>query len=418
MCDAIAGQLLVCFHEADPVGAELIETINEGRISHVSVIEDLGRRLSRIELPMRKGLKFKFYKLKVPTGQESFKVNDLQFFYKHAMLDALAKRRLDPLILRDYRFQVVPHSILSIRSVGASASGVGFTFTHTHDDYKNVIGWKVSTTTSQRKRILVLDTGLDSAVACTVVDKKNFVDDTKPSDITDDHGHGTAVVSVINDLCSSTDFVIYKVADASGRASEWDTLAAVAADSNADLVNISLAFGLPDRVCSVCGRESHSSRSAVFENMLDQLANATDGPLLIAAAGNDALQELSYPARFDNVLGIESVNLAKGLSEFSNRAAVDHEGNTHPNVFVLPGGEKPLKSTPTEYIGTSSAGAQYYGTSFSAAYASGIIAALWLQPSHNTKDRSQLLDHLRKNADKSLPNYNYSTHGNGMIQFK
>jgi hypothetical protein len=86
-------------------------------------------------------------------------------------------------------------------------------------------------------------------------------------------------------------------------------------------------------------------------------------------------------------------------------------------VFVLPGGEKSSNAYPTEYIGTSASGDYYYGTSFSTAYASGIIAALWSDPANSSKDSTQLLAHLRKNADKKLPNYASSTHGNGMMKF-
>src|SRR5205814_4105514 len=236
---------------------------------------------------------------------------------------------------------------------------------------------------------------------------------------TDDYGHGTAVTEIIHDLCPTAEFIIYKVADAHGRASEWDTLAAIAVQSDAAIANISLAFGLEGGTCPHCGRESKNSRSAVFENMVRQLDKADDGPLIVAAAGNEALTELSFPARYDNVLAIESINKARELSQFSNRATIDQEGKNHQNVFVLPGGEKPAGALqPTEYVGTSSAGQEYYGTSFAAAYASGLIAALWSQPAHSSDDRQQLLDHLRANADQSLPNYDYTIHGNGLMQFK
>lgn len=366
-----------------------------------------------------------FYKLKVPPGQEAFKIGYLQFYYKHALLSALHSGRMDPITHADvlswsnFHLQVVPHSILSIRSQYTGSPGVGFSFTQTHTDYKNIVGWQAASAGSVGKRVLVLDTGLDPSNSCTVVDQKNFVDDSNVGDTNDDHGHGTAVTCVINDLCPTAEFVIYKVADANGRASEWDVLAALAARNDADMVNISLAFGLPDRVCAVCGRESHSSRSAVFENLVKRLDQASDGPLIVAAAGNDAVSELAFPARFDNVIAVESVNLAKELSHFTNRATVNQEGNGHKNVFVMPGGDKdPQQADPSEYVGTSSAGAKYYGTSFATAYASGILAALWSQPSHSSKDRAQLLDHLRNNADSGIPGYIQSTHGNGLMQFR
>ncbi|QDV15597.1 Thermophilic serine proteinase precursor [Gimesia panareensis] len=422
MCDTIAGELLVSFHENDAAADALIESIQLGKVSHVDIIDELGQRVTKSGLPMRRGIHFRFYLLRVPAGEEAYKVNYLQFHYKQEILRALGNKRMDLVKNKEileqsnYHFQVIPHSWLTVRQANAP-TGIGFSFTQTHDDYKQLIGWSSSAGTTETKKVLVLDTGLDPASSYNVVSKVNFVDDSKLSDVSDDHGHGTAVTEVIHDLCNSAEFVIYKVADSNGRASEWDTLAALAAQSEADLVNISLAFGLADRICSRCGRESQSSRSAVFENMINQLDAADDGPLLVAAAGNDSLNELSYPARYNNIVAIESVNQSRQLSQFSNHATVDHEGNNHNNVFVLPGGEKSQNASPTEYIGTSISGKKFYGTSFATAYASGLIAALWSQTAHSCKDRQQLLDHLRRNADSSFSGFSHQAHGNGMMTF-
>lgn len=226
------------------------------------------------------------------------------------------------------------------------------------------------------------------------------------------------MAEVIRNLCPSAEFIVCKVADDTGRASEWDTLMALGVDAQADIINISLAFGLDDISCSYCGRESKTSRSAVFENLLQELNDDPNGPLIIAAAGNGSLRELSFPARFDNVVAVESLNKSKELSRFTNRSTIDHVGDTHRNVFVLPGGDEDQHSNVSEYIGTSTNGAEYYGTSFAAAYASGLIAEFWSQSSHSAKDRKTILNELRTNADTSIPNYVASTHGNGLMQFK
>jgi hypothetical protein len=421
MCDTIAGELLVSFHKEDSAARSLINQILEQKIDHVRVIESLGQRLQQAEVPMRT-TPFEFYRLGVPPGDESYKIGYLQFYYKHALFVELFSHRLnldeDFIRWSNYHLQVTPHLMLSVRQVPPSP-GIGFTFTPTHDDYKKLCGFTAKTTSSSTpaaKRVLVLDTGLDPASAANVVSQLNFVDWANRHDAADDFGPGTAVTEIIRDLCPTSEFIIYKVADAHGRASEWDTLAALAVQSNAKIANISLAFGLEGGTCPYCGRESRNSRSAVFENMVRELDKDADGPLIIAAAGNESSTELSFPARYENVLAIESVNKAKGLSQFSNRATVDQEGKSHQNVFVLPGGEKPKGAPkPTEYVGTSSAGKEYYGTSFAAAYASGLIAALWSHPAHITDDRHLLLDHLRKNADRSLPNYDTTTNGNGLM---
>ena len=421
MCDTVAGELLVCFHENDVAAHGLIEQIIGGQISHVEVVEYLRERIVKAQLTPRKS-RYRFYRLRVPEGQENFKINYLQFYYKHQVIHALASHGMDPEILRwsNNHLQIVPNSILSIRHTGGMPS-VGFSATSTHDDYKSICGFKAgysTLSTGTHKRIQVLDTGLDTVSSVNVVRSFNAVDDSKPTDVADDHGHGTAVAEVIGDLCPSAQFIICKVADDTGRASEWDTLSALGVDAQAEIINISLAFGLDDILCPNCGRESRSSRSAVFENLLHELNDDPDGPLIVAAAGNGSLSELSFPARFDNVIAIESINKAKELSRFTNRSTIDHAGDTHKNVFVLPGGEEDTNANPTEYVGTSTSGAQYYGTSFAAAYASGLIAEFWTQPTHSSKDRNALLSELRANADKSVPNYVAATHGNGLMRFK
>lgn len=423
MCDTIAGELIVCFHEDDPAGAGVIEEILAGNISHVEVVEHLHERIVKAQLTPRKS-KYRFFRLRVPEGQENFKINYLQFFYKIELVKAANSGRhvsADVLGRSNYHFQVVPNSILSLRQSGSTVPPVGFSTTSTHDDYKQVCGFTSTyspSSPSTPKRIQILDSGLDPSSTINVVRSFNAVDDSTPTDVTDDHGHGTAVAEVIYDLCPSAEFIICKVADDQGRASEWDTLAALGIDVQAQLINISLAFGLDDILCPVCGRESRTSRSSVFENLLHELNEDPDGPLIVAAAGNGSLSELSFPARFDNVIAVESLNKAKELSRFTNRSTIDHVGDTHKNVFVLPGGEVDQTSNATEYVGTSTNGAQYYGTSFAAAYASGLIAEFWSQSSQSSKDRKAILAELQANADKSIPNYVGVTHGNGLMQFK
>ena len=420
MCDTVAGELLVCFHENDVAGQGFMEQIFSGQISHVQVIEDLHERIVTAQLPPRR-TRYKFYRLRVPKGDENFKANYLQFYYKHQVLNTLVAGRMNPDVLNwsNNHLQVVPNSILSLRQRGGPPA-VGFSPTSTHDDYKNLCGFTPNysaISAGKPKRIQVLDTGLDPASSVKVVRSFNAVDHYKQTDVSDDHGHGTAVSTVISDLCPSAEFIISKVADDTGRASEWDVLMALGVDVQAQIVNISLAFGLDDISCQYCGQESRTSRSAVFENLLHELDEDPDGPLIVAAAGNGSLTELSFPARFDNVIAVESINKAKKLSRFTNRSTRDQADDAHENVFVLPGGELDQNANPTEYIGTSTNGAQYWGTSFAAAYASGLIAEFWMQPAHNSKDRKAILAELRANADKLLPNYVDATHGNGLMQF-
>jgi subtilisin family serine protease len=421
MCDTVAGELIVCFHEKDTAAAALIEDILAKQISHVEVVEHLHERIVKAQLTPRK-TKYRFYRLRVPPGQENYKINFLQFYYKHHVLNTLAGGGMDPEVMNwsNNHLQVVPNSILALRQSG-SVPSVGFSKTATHDDYKKICGFSGGyspTVPVTPKRVQVLDSGLDPASIIVPSSNVNIVDHSQPTTVDDDLGHGTAVAEVIHDLCPSAEFAICKVADQDGRASEWDTIMALGIDTQSQIINISLAFGLDDISCPVCGRESRATRSAVFENLLKDLHDDPDGPLIVAAAGNGALTELAFPARFDNVIAIESLNKARDLSRFTNRSTYDQTGANHNYVFVLPGGEVDASANATEYIGTSTSGAQFYGTSFAAAYASGLIAEFWSQAQHGSKDRTAILAELRANADTSVPNYATSTHGNGLMVFK
>jgi subtilisin family serine protease len=416
MCDIVPGELIVSWHQDDAAAATLIDRIRggESRVPHIEFIERLEERLKGLELEPRENLTSKFVRLRVPAGEEVFKINILQFLYRREQILALTDGRFDLgrhrhlLIDSRNQFQVVPNSWLT----------TSFAFARPrHDDYKKLFKW--TGPSASTRNVLIIDSGLASVRGFLVTDRRNFVDPARPRDVKDDHSvqHGTAIAEIIRDLCPKAPLTIYKVVDAKDRASEWDTLAALAARSSAEVINLSLSFGLKNGTCGVCGRESHSSRSAVFESLLDQVATSPGAPIVVTAAGNDSANELTYPARFGSVVAIESVNQALDLSEFSNRGTTDHEGNPHDHVFVLPGGERLAKaSAPAEWLGTAASGDEILGTSFAAAYASGLIAHHWSQAAHRKKNAAQLLAWLGAHADTSMPNYAQATYGHGLMR--
>src|SRR5579872_1417212 len=130
MCDTIPGEILMCFRDDDPAGASLRELISLGQIPHVRIIEALGDRLAALNIVLRKGLQFHFYRLGVPPGQEHFKINILHFAYRSELIKLLAKRQPVPsdiLQRSDAQLQMALHSVLTLAST-SSAAGVGFTF--------------------------------------------------------------------------------------------------------------------------------------------------------------------------------------------------------------------------------------------------------------------------------------------------
>jgi subtilisin family serine protease len=402
MCDFIQGELIVCHDGEDEAGNSLMRSIQEGehpnsRNLQVLRLED---KLAKSHSKPRSAIRSRFYHLRVPEGDEAHYSNVLHSSYKNRSLTLAAQSNFDP---SKYDLSVTNNGLL----MGS------FAFERPrYDDYKKVFGWTGPSGT--KHKILIVDSGALDVTKSNFKDCRNFVDPS--TDATDDHPleHGTAVAEIIEDLCPSAQLLIYKVLDSNNRASEWDTLAAIAADSGANIINLSLGFGLGDVTCATCGRrESHSSRSAVFENLLNQVIDS--GVIVVAAAGNGGASELKFPARFGKVLAIESINQNCYLSEFSNRGDQDQNGGVHERVFVLPGGEKTQGSKgPTEWIGTDTNGHEIFGTSFSTAYASAIVAHVWDQHSNLTAD--EIVKLLASNTDQAIkPSYDKTIHGNGVM---
>jgi subtilisin family serine protease len=264
--------------------------------------------------------------------------------------------------------------------------------------------------------VLLLDSGVAADAPITVVDRRNIVDPKNPQNTQDDHGHGTAVALLIHDLAPNAQFIIFKVADATDRISEWDALAGVVAKSDAHVVNLSLQFGLLDngKGCAICGRESQASRSAIFENIVDQLAKRKPRPVVIAAAGNYRDTDLAYPARFADVLAIGGITSRRVLSSDCNSGNTEQAGNPHKNHFVLPGGE--WEPTQLEAVMTSPGGKNWCGSSFACGFAAGLVADLLSRQGVQSFDFDKFVDGLRQRSDRNLTNYSPTLHGHGLMR--
>lgn len=426
MCDFFPGQLIVCFPKVDPAARELVRQIQEKQIGHVSYVESIDERLARLDLPIDPMFELELHLLAVPPGQENWKINYLQFFYKHALVSNSPKLATDKAFAEafsrsDFHFTVVPNHVLSLLHTGSSpgtVSAKNFAFGPCHNQYKKMVGIAaVPGSTADSIRVLILDSGIASDAKFRIHSQRSFVDPNDPSRAADDLGHGTAVSMLIHDLAPFVEFVIFKVADSTGRVSEWDALAGLVAKSEAHAVNLSLQFGLGERKCNTCGRESTASRSAAFENVIHQVLERAGKPVIVAAAGNSGKSELAYPARFAQTLAIGSLTSKNELSSDSNYGGHDEAGASHDNHFVMPGGE--ALSSQTESVLTDSFGGAYRGTSFAAAFATGIVANRLITQGLKSYYRDQFLTSLRQTADsRSLPRYTQETekYGHGIMR--
>ncbi|NLY43187.1 MAG: S8 family serine peptidase [Clostridiaceae bacterium] len=100
--------------------------------------------------------------------------------------------------------------------------------------------------------------------------------------------------------------------------------------------------------------------------------------IIVAAAGNDGIEKANFPASFDNVIGVGSVDRNKKVSNFSQRRG----------VFVTAPGEKVLllgSSSGNKYVTDS-------GTSFSAPHVSAIVALMAsIKPDLTVEECRQIL---------------------------
>lgn len=224
-------------------------------------------------------------------------------------------------------------------------------------------------------RIAILDSGI-SAIAINSTSLEGGLNGIRPfSDTEDTVGHGTAAASIIvgsekakqEGICPEAVLIplVYCEEDYLGRTVNADTetvgeLIREAVDTfHCDILNIS----------SASAKDDSSLRSAV-EYAVGQ------GVVVVACAGNTNLttpDNIYYPAAYDGVICVGSVNGEGEVSDFSQR------GNFLD--FVAPGEELPAATTGGELTTVT-------GTSFSAAYVTGIIANILID-NPNLREQSE-----------------------------
>jgi hypothetical protein len=208
-------------------------------------------------------------------------------------------------------------------------------------------------------------------------DGNGYVDDVRgwdyvnnDNDPIDDHYHGTFVASVVAaardngdegvaGVCPWCEVMPVKVVS-SGGSGALDVVAngiIYATDNGADVINMSLGIAYP------------INPSTVLEDAVNYAWN--NGTVVVAAAGNDAIETGFYPAAYDNAIGVTSTNLADFRSCFSN-------WGTWVDV-AAPGSDIP-GAVPGGGYGTGS------GTSLASPHVAGEAALLFSQDPDRTND--------------------------------
>ncbi len=149
----------------------------------------------------------------------------------------------------------------------------------------------------------------------------------------DDHGHGTHVAGIagantnngqgVAGVCWGCDLLAVKVLDASGGGyASW------VADGIRYAADWGVAFGKRTVINLSLGSPYPSSVLA------DAVAYAQgQGALIVAAAGNDGVNELFYPAAYPGVIGVAATDSSDQRASFSNWGS--HVDIAAPGVSIL-----------------------------------------------------------------------------------
>lgn len=298
------------------------------------------------------------------------------------------KTRIEQVVPNDFEFE----ALYALQNTGANGGKIGA-------DIKATEAWQISTG-SRGVIVAVVDTGIDymhedlranmwinpREVPGNGLDDdgNGFNDDlhgydfvSNDSDPFDDHLHGTHVAGTIGGfgnngigvagVCWQVSLMGLKAFNEQGNG---DVATAVAA------IHYAIANGA--RVINASWSASDRSRA-----LADAIAEAeAAGVLVVAAAGNSHTSSPFYPAGYDTVLAVASINNKDLMSPFSNFG---------PHVDISAPGEQILSTIPDNRYDTVS------GTSMSTPHVSG--AAALILSKHPEFTPSQLITILKNTAD-------------------
>jgi len=246
--------------------------------------------------------------------------------------------------------------------------------------------WNI-TTGSSNVKIAVLDTGIDynhSSLA-------NFVDMTlartyEGSSVFDGQGHGTHVSGTIasygqvSGVMRNAKIVPIKVLDDNGYGSTYNIQQGIiyAAECGVDVINMSLGGG------------------GYSQAMYDACQYAVNNNVVVvAASGNSGTGTVSYPARYDNVIAVGSVNSNRARSSFSQYGT---------GLNIMAPGNQIYSTVPNNKFGYNS------GTSMATPHVAGVVGLM--RSANGTLSVAQIRTIISQTAQYAGPQNQY---GSGII---
>lgn len=146
-------------------------------------------------------------------------------------------------------------------------------------------------------KIGVIDSGFDiegCKIKNKIIKKYNFKNEkiNIDSNIQDDHGHGTGVTKIIDDVCDNIEFVIFKVLNEKCQGGDWQLISALklAIIEEVDILNISLG--------------TTNKKEEVILGELCDLAKKS-GIIIVTTCPNDE-NNMSLPYSFESVIKVQA----------------------------------------------------------------------------------------------------------------
>ena len=114
---------------------------------------------------------------------------------------------------------------------------------------------------------------------------------------------------------------------------------------------------------------------------------------------------------------MKAVNSASAVSAFSSTGTADHRQQPHSHIVAAPGGEFGA-NVRQEDLAIDAAGTGHYGTSFAAAYVSGVLAGRLAaaRASGRASDPASIIADMEANCQQDAAWYSAAHHGHGIPQ--
>lgn len=253
---------------------------------------------------------------------------------------------------------------------------------------------EVETTNLSKVKVALIDSGISYTGSVEVKESVDYVNDgdkeTNPLFL-DETSHGTAIANIICSNGSNGLFGINpnielysaKVLDENNSSTLSKIIQGIswAVEQDVDIINLSLGTSVNSELLHNAIKEAHNN-----------------GILIIAAAGNSQTETIQYPAAYNEVVAVGSVNEACSLSEYCSVGS---------QLEILAPGEKIMSTGFIDVPIVTS------GTSVATAQVTAIASLLWQKDLTKSSDFiRQLLTVSAKNVEESdagLIDYDYAS---------